>query len=52
MFSYRLFEILDNLHEVCGEGQGERALAASQHMFHTAKQSCLQEEMDAVCPTQ
>lgn len=30
-------QILDNLHEVCGEGQGERALAASQHMFHTAK---------------
>lgn len=37
MFPYRPFEILDNLHVVCGEGQGERALAASQHMFHTAK---------------
>lgn len=51
MFPYRPFEILDNLHKVCGEGQGERVLAASQHMFHTAKQSCLQEQMDAVYTT-
>lgn len=52
MFPYRPSEILDNLHEVHGEGQGERALAASEHMFHTAKQSFLQEEMDAMCTTQ